>query len=291
MNRKISIKKSVYIGILAVILLFVFYMPAFPCRKQQGNSKAESLHKDITIINLVNNLDLRREQMEFIIRGAKQAEQIHRESLNKIDVLSRDATAIYEAIKQEVQSGKTVVEKDVMERFRQTKAQIEEIKKDAYAQIEEIASGVEAKLEPFQLEALDAYKPCIIPIISNGRIGQFDGDLGISRLLQRVRQIPTRRYNEKREYIASHLLEKVKTRFPLGVEFNEPQIKSEILNVFETVRSMDDVDFQVSKEVIAQQIRERILPEKKEMSRIAKIEKFLLSENIIPILQERVNNL
>jgi len=52
---------------------------------------------------------------------------------------------------------------------------------------------------------------------------------------------------------------------------------------------MEDVDFQVKKKSIAEGLKTILLPER-EMPRKFKIRKFLLSENIMTILKERINN-
>ena len=236
-----------YIKFLIVILTFSFSPLVFS--QDKDLSELKSFRQDIQIINLLNNLDLRKEQTEFIIKKAELVKDIQEGSYRQIYYRSPEMVRAYEAIKEEVGEGRVLLERESTKKFRQLQDEIIKIKREGHDKINEIALSVEKKLEPFQINALDNYRFCIIPIVSENRIGQSSSALGIVKLLERVKDIPARRYNERKTHIADYFLERAKGRIPLGIQIDESQVKSKALNTFETARSLNEVDFQVRKEV------------------------------------------
>ncbi len=275
------------IGVLIVTAIFSCPSLVFPLDRER--SEAEDVLEDIRIINLLNNLDLRDEQMESIIRGAEEVKAVRDESRNKIYYRSSDMKATCEEIKGQVAVGKVILDEQTAKNFREIKDEMEEMEKNAYSRIDEIALRVERSLEQFQLNALDSYKPCIVPIVSKGRIGQADPGAGITKLLERVKKLPEEKYKERKGNFVDNLLEATKKKFPAGSQPDETSLRSKILLTLNKVRTMSDADFQLKKEEIAEDFHDSMLPNKKEMPRKDKIKKLLLCENIIPILKERLN--
>lgn len=281
-------KLKAYFRLLA-ILAFILPCSSFAQERELGELK--EMRDDIQIINLLNGLNLRKEQMEFIIGKASQVQQIRSATLNEIASYETDALKAYGAIKQDVQSGRVTVEQEDAIKFNEIKHRMEDITKDTQQQVDKIADEVEVKLEEFQLIALDGYKPCIIPIMNKGRIGQSDADTGITKVLERVKASPGQIYSQRKDEFVSRILDRIKSKIPPQVTIDEANVSSEIMKTFEEVRNMDDVDFQVKKTAIAEELHNKILPEKFSLSRKDKIKKFLLTKNIIPILEERLDKL
>jgi hypothetical protein len=271
-----------------LVIIFMCILPSLTFAQEKYLQEVEDVREDIVIINLLNSLDLRKEQMEFILVQAKKAQRIRSDALNKTYAYKSEMLNALGAIKQEVESGRVTVEKEEARDFINTKHQIKNIIKDTQINIDKIAQEVEAKLEPFQLIALEGYKPCIIPEMANGRIGQADTAIGITKALQRVKAVPESRYTQNKDRLIKQLLDRIKAEVPRNLPIEEKNIEAEISSTFERVRSMNDVDFQLQKTSIAKGLSNKILPEKKLMSKIDKIGKFLLQENIIPILEQRL---
>lgn len=272
--------------ILAVI--FMCILPSFIFAQEKELREVEDIREDIIIINLLNSLDLRKEQMEFVLEKAKEARRIRRDALNEASAYKSEILNAFGAIKQEVKSGRVTVEKEAARDFIKSKHQIKNIIRDTRINIDKIAHEVEAKLEPFQLIALEDYKPCIIPKMTNGKIGQADTAIGITKVLERVKDAPESRYIQNKDRLIKQLLDRIKTEIPRNSQIEEKNIEAEISNTFESVRNMDDVDFQFKKTSIAKGLSNKVLPKKNLMSKIDKIEKFLLQENVIPILGQRL---
>ena len=257
----------------------------------EGEPLAEvaETNKDIQTINLLNCLDLRKKQMESIIRKAEQAKALQECSDNEIRSLSSKLAEITQDIKSDVGEGKVVLEKELSKEYTRLEHEIKRIKKETYAQIDKIALDIESELESFQLNALDNYRPCVVPIVTDGRIGQSGSSTRDVKLLERVKNMPAIRYDIKKEQLIEDLLTRVKEKVPPAVELDESTIGRNISNIFDKVRAMEEIEFEIHKEALAEELRGGILPEKKPLPRKAKIRNFLLSNNIIPILKERLN--
>ncbi len=278
--------------ILGVFIFIVFCGGAYShgyCKNEPFKESADT-QEEIQIINLLNNLNLKKEQMEFIVEKAKKV-KVLKEAGQKEAFYSESVLAeITRSIKEEVEQGKVTVNAADACNFREIKDKIDNIRHNAYVQINNIAIEVENVLEEFQLLALDAYKPCIIPIIQNGRIGQADKALGIGKILERVKKIPELKYAQVKGVLADRVLEKIKLKFPPNMKINEVEIKERVFVVFSQVRAMDEFDFLIQKDSLAQKLHDEILPPKIQASRKDKLVKFLLSEKTIVILDKRISS-
>jgi hypothetical protein len=206
----------------------------------------------------------------------------------KIEVYEIQMLKTFGSIKQEVASGRVTVEKEDKGSYSKLKHEVEKISQELEAKSDTLAGEIEGQLQQYQLMALDNYKTCIVPIMSKGRIGQADADVGITKMLEEVKAAPEPKYSRLKERLIQRLLGKAKEKAKPGATLDETKIRADIIEAFEGARIMDDVDFQLQKSSIAEELSNKILPKKAAPSRKDKIKRFLLSENIIPILNERL---
>jgi len=277
-----KIKRFIVVAALSLIV------PTTGICQEKEDSELRAVHHDIVVINLLNSLDLDREQMRYILAKTEQVKDVQEDSAYKISSCTTEMADTAAEIKAEVGSGKVSVKKETAKRFRQAKEEILQTKRDTNAKIDEIVSTVEQELEQFQLIALDNYKPCIIPQGSNGRIGQADSSKGITNMLDRIRSIPDTAYSRKREQIVERFVENAEKRLPPKVGFDEARVRGKVISTFDKVRDMGIIDYQIEKEALAKELKDMIVPEKKAIPRKDKIKKFLIAENVIPILRERL---
>jgi len=271
--------------IFLIIALLGLTAPAF-----SDNSESEEIsgmRKDIQIINLLNNMDLRKEQMEFILNKAKEVGQIKKDAAKAIYSNNHDKGSVYSAIKEEVNCGRVSIDKYNANKLRELKNTDESVLRQAYEKIEAAALGVENNLEEFQLVALDGYKPCIIPIMKEGRIGQAEKAKGVIKILEKVKDVSQTQYYQFKDAFIERIMEKIRAKVAPGAILKE-EIRMQIENTFARIRGMDAADFLLKKDALAEELLNSIMPAKKEMTRSAKIKQFLLSDRIIPILEERL---
>ena len=271
---------------LPAILILFLISPVFS--KEDAPQETEQLRGDIQVINLLNNLSLRPSQMEFILQKAKEASEIRHTAADKAKLYKAEMADAYSVIKKEVEEGKVIIDQPTAEKFRRLKEEIERLSRQAYVDVDKIAASVAKELEEFQVLALDSYKPCVIPIIQDGRIGQAGTHQGVVRVLEKVRSVPDENFLSVRGKFAGTIIEKTKLKSSAGVKFDAEQAKLAIFRVFDKARAMEAVDFGLQKEALAAELQDSILPHTPEMERADKIKKFLLSESIVPILEKKL---
>lgn len=268
-------------------LIALILSATIPSRGDAEGDRRElsSLRDDIQIINLLNGLDLTKEQKDFIAAKALEVKDLRRAEADKFAAYKADALKAYGGIKSTVESGRVTVEQEDAKKFKEIKDKAESISKETQTKIDRISEEVEGNLKDFQIVALDDYKPCIIPRISQGRIGQAADNAPLLKILERVEAAPEGRYaGGLRDRSAERIVEEVKKKTPVETKVDEAAVKAEVLKTFAAVRSMDETDFLIKKESIAQELYEKIFPPTTPMTRKQKIKRFLLSENTIGIL-------
>jgi|GEM_PF-571388 len=268
--------------------VLVSALPAPGYCVQGAESGSRTLRQDIQIINLLNGLELSRDQAVFVAAKAREVRQLRDSAQQKMASVEAELADTYAAIKGQVQAGRVMIEKKDARRFHEIKADGETALHQAQARVEEIVAEVEGRLEPYQLAALDAYRPCIIPIVSEGRIGQASSSDGVCRLLERAQSMPAGTFQLKKEELAARAVEKLKTRRPVTGE-EEAALQHKVLEAFEEARRMDAADFALQKDALADKLAGELMSEKHSFSRSQKIKAFLLSENVIALLEERLS--
>lgn len=195
------------------------------------DKKLEEIRTQIHILNLLNGLELNKEQMQLVLDAARQAERIRNKT------------------------------------------------KELLWQKED---------EINQTYALDDYKPCIIPPVKQGRIGQADDPSGFAKVLERVYSMPQNSYDLKKDGIAKKTIDRMKAKAPPAFIIEEDKLKTQLLKTMDEARAMSNIDFNLKKEALAQNIKAQLLPKKPPINIGVKIERFLLQPEIISILEQRL---
>lgn len=279
-------KARVFKQILTVII-FLFLCNFNSAYSQQTDMK--DIKEEIQIINLLNNLDLNKEQMQDIIDCSEKAVNLRKAYDERMGVIKPQMTVVLASIKDQVNAGKIILDKDTSKKYHELKAKHEEIEKNCNINLDILAGNIEKNLKEYQLCAIDGYKPCIIPIVSKGRIGQSDSSVQIIKLLNKIKNMPEERYQLSKELIAEKTIEKIKEKLHKNYKYNEADIKNKMTAFFDNIRKTDPANFKMEEDKFAKKFEDEFYPVVKGLERKEKIKKFLLSEKIIGILQSRIN--
>jgi len=90
-------------------------------------SESRKLREDIQIINLLNGLELSRDQLVFIMAKAREVQRLRDSARSKIFSAETDLASAYVAIRNQVQMGRVVIEKEDTRRFHKIKAEVETV--------------------------------------------------------------------------------------------------------------------------------------------------------------------
>ena len=252
-------------------------------------SGEENLIGEIRILNLINGLELEKEQAEFIIEKAKVAEGIREEMREEISERHSESLHVFEEMKEVLAEGGEIPE-SLKRRVRRVQREIKGLKGYYDEELKSLSLEVKDRLRGFQIHAIEKYKPCIIPPKGLLRVGQAESTEGIEKLLARIREAPSRRYENRREVLAENMIEKARKRLPKGFQIDEESERERILSLLEEARNLSDVDFSLRKKALSEKLKSGYYLPKRPVEAWVKIERFLLAPEVIPLLEVFVSS-
>jgi hypothetical protein len=248
----------------------------------------ESLRRDIRLLNLINGLELRPDQMRLIADRAKESQSLLEDSRAFSAAKQGELDQILEEIKGYRLENRDVPE-DLARRFHSLDGELKTEGAGVEKKLKAMASDVEKNLDPHQIYALDKFVPCIIPPKGESRIGQATDTKGVAERLARLRGIPDRVYERRRETIIERTVNQMKLRADPRAEVEDEKVTSARIGEFyDRVRRLGEVDFEIQKEKLAEEFVSLVKPKFPALSLSRKIQAFLLAPDIIPLLEAKI---
>jgi len=158
------------------------------------------------------------------------------------------------------------------------------------AEMTRVAREVKVILEQHQIYALVHFVPCVIPPQDEARIGQTGAAAAAEEVMARIRAIPDAKFERSKEEITRRITEHLKTHLPGGsiLVINEEEEIARILSILDEARGLSDVEFELHKTDLAQQVLFAYELPEAAADTCLKIEKRLLDPRIIPLLEEKL---
>ncbi|HDN79533.1 MAG TPA: hypothetical protein ENG33_03575 [Chloroflexi bacterium] len=285
--------------IIPLLMLILLTLPMSGCAKvvsanpvaqftgDEAFGELKTLRREVQLLNLINGLELTQEQMEFILEKAKEAQALREEHLSQNQEEINQTIEILTELKEALMQGENIPE-ELKQRFREIEGQNREKQREYEEQINGIAEEIKGILEDHQLYALKEYVPCVIPPETGTRIGQAKGSTPGEQLLWRMRRMPYSRFQEFKERIAEKMLEKLKRHLPPGSQLDEEAEKERLVKLLEEAYTLSDVDFNLKKDELLEEIMKPYELPKPPDSLLRKIRIHLLDPHIIPLLEEKL---
>jgi len=259
------------------------------CLAEDLEKKQRELRTQITLYNLVNGLYLTNGQTEFILGKAKELdalrERLEERKKSNAPTLTQALLDLREEVKHEVPQ----IPENLAKRIHQGNNLLLRLRKEYIDALGEATEQVKSTLSDNQIYLIKSFKPCLIPPKGPARIGQLSSQGGPTRLLERIRGMPAIRYESKKYEIADRIIERLSVRSPRLSTEQLSEAKIELLRTMDDVRKLSDVEFALQKEDMAYEIKNAVLRDKHKESEIdvdKRIARFLLSPQIIPVLEE-----
>jgi hypothetical protein len=250
-------------------------------------NRTPKLRQEIIGLNLINGLELSHDQMEIILQSAEESKRLRKDLQKSILVLADDMETELEQIKTYLEKNQDIPS-STAQRFHRISNEIKRLKNETEEKIGRLAGIVKQNLEQHQLHQLQEFIPCIIPPKGELRIGQAGDNKGLIKNLERIREIPYRIYERKKAEIIYRTLQGLKLHMTRGVEIKDDDLEEHIQNIFRKTRSFNDINFEIHKERLAEELISPIKLSHPKNNIANMIETFLLCPEIIPILQERL---
>lgn len=244
----------------------------------------EQLRREIRLLNLVNGLELRPAQLSLILSRAGEIKALRENFEKSIHFREAELENILKEIRSYLREYKEIPQ-EIARRFHALEGEQKRARLERDEKTQAYAQEIEKSLEPQQIYQLEKYVPCIIPSKGGSRIGQATDYKGFARKLERIRSIPDRLYEQRREMICQRTVEEIKLRVGRVPGFDETEIARKIGPFFDRVRSLSATDFEIQKEKLAEEFVSITKPQKPSIDLSRKIEAFLLAPEVISVLE------
>jgi len=254
--------------------------------KSKERKTLNDLKEDVKLLNLLNGLELSSEQMNFILVKAREAQFLRKNVNAQIKQNSQTLEKVLVTLKEDLAEGGNA--SSSQRKVSRAKHKVDELKDSLAQQINVMAQEVEGKLEGQQIYTLEHFIPCLIPPKEGNRAGQADSSKGFARQLERIKKIPSEHFTKAEEKIVARTLKYIRKHLPRGQVIDEDKERERIVNFFKEVRSLPETDFILQKEQLAEEFMSPYTWEKPTIDISVRIERFLLSSTIIPLLEEKL---
>jgi len=281
-------EKVSVILVIVVFFLFAGLLWGLPEVSKEKLEKTEEMRREIRLLNLINGLDLTPKQMELVLENAEEYQRI-RDQFDKV-VLNRqeEMEAALEEIRSYLRENKEIPPQTV-QKYHRLDREIREARMKIQEGAKDLAKEIEESLEPHQLYQLQEFVPCIIPPKGEKRIGQAKDHVGLTKSLEKIRRIPSRIYQQRKDEIVGRTLGGLKLHAPFFSDLDEEEMERHVGLIYDEVRNLEDAEFEIQKERLAEDLLSPFKPETPSNNLMRKIAGFLLSAEVIPVLEARID--
>jgi len=262
---------------------------SLPIARAEGLTDVENLQREVQLLNLLNGLEMRADQMRFLLEKAQEAQEIREEFQDKADGNVEETVAVLSELRATLMQGENITDSS-RERWHSIHGKNLELREEYEGEMTRIAREVQDILEGHQIYALEHFVPCVIPPQGGARIGQAEDTTAAEGILARIRAIPAARFERNKEEIARRIMERLKSHLPRGLSLaiNEDEETARILAILEEARELSDVEFELQKTDLVQQVESAYEFPQVPVDTCLKIERHLLDPRIIPLLEEKL---
>jgi hypothetical protein len=310
MLHKITKKLVILAAIIPAFIATITFAGAkegWSVDEKERIKNVRNLLNDISTINLLNGLYLTEDQSREIMALAWEFKEFRSQntiSEDAVEVLE-SAEEIFLTLRAEIQKG-APSRSELPKQASQINKRLKELKEAHHLMLEEKYLEYQERLNSIlteeQLSVVDSFKRCLIPpkdLRDPVRAGQASSNSGMVRMLRRLRTMPEEKWQVRKYRIVSRYVDRInKNKFRM-TDSERLAEKERILNLIEEIREMPDVDFELEKESLAEKVapEDKIAAIKKKIefrkprrgrAKMPKAVRLLLSERIIPILEERL---
>jgi hypothetical protein len=245
------------------------------------------LRREIQLLNLINGLELSADQMRVILEKAREAEEIREELRGEAEEKEDGLVEVLSELRATLMRGEGV-SPSLREQVHGAESTSRGLKEEYEGEMTRLALEIKDVLGEHQLYALEQFVPCLIPPEGEARIGQAEGTAQAERQLARIRAIPGPLFEARKEEIAQRVIERIREHLPKGILINEEEEKKEIIALLERARALSEVEFELEKSNLVQQLKSRYTLPRLPVDVSVKVERFLLDPLIIPLLEEKL---
>jgi len=257
----------------------------------------DQLKRDITLLNLLNGLNLTDGQTKELLKLAREADAIRNKLKEGNKAQLKEFEDALTRLKEGLMGRDLRPSADTERKAAILNHRLKAIRDEGMEELRVVEERVKGVLTPGQLSIVENFKPCLIPpkdLKNPSRAGQAFDPAPLEGLLIRVKEIPEERFHRNKERLVSEYINRIERQHGPMTEAEREAMVEEFMAVVEKARTITDEEFALNREELAA----RINPGDKRMEIFRKAEaerkglgragRFLLDERIIPILEKRL---
>lgn len=245
------------------------------------------LQREIQSLHLLAILSLRKEQKEFILSRAKMArvmEELYKFRANELlTPLNISLANLKNAIARDED-----VAMELRVNLQRMKDEFDIINTNYEKKRLELAEEVKQQLDGRQLYSIDHYASSFIPEQQSAEAKREEDLLVADEILGIIRKLPEKKYEKNKIKFAMCILKNTTLRLPHDYRVDEEKEKQRIILFFAEARKMNEHDFSTHKRELLEPFKSSYVIPQLSVSLPKKIERFLLSPEIIPFLKNQL---
>lgn len=273
-------------GVLCALALGLSLWPV-AAAEDQACEYREVRHQ-VQILNLVNFMYLSQDQMKQLLAVAQEAKQLQDDCEIKAAIAINQGLAEFKGLKDALLKGPEVPSKIVNAGTR-VDHEVTQPRKDYDERLKELTQKAKAVLTENQVGVVAQYSACLVPpkrVTDPSHIGQAKPEVGPGQqLLIQARSWSQEEYAEKSEQVIEEWLPRIEKYLHAKLQDPEAQ-KERMRSVFLKARAMPEAEFNLRRAELSRELS----PSHPATESPAdwKIRNFLVTPDIIPILQYRI---
>lgn len=262
------------------------------------------IKEDISLLNLINALDLQKNQITKIIAQAYLAQQQYKEFLRKIKTVDKEYLNELESLKERLEQGISISDQ-MTERIHLVEKERHRLCMEFYQGIKQLQDKLTEVLEAEQIYMVEDFQPCVIPpkdLTNPVRAGQSGNNIAeIEKLINDLRDLPDDIFEFFSNKVIDQIITETELIFGKLNPENHKKEKDRLVGIITAAKDMDELTFLVEKQKLAKQFIKRsdnVVTKLNNLSKletemhggISRIGKFLLNPQIIPLLKPRLSD-
>ena len=272
-----------------IVNLFLFFVLSLssPCMALDLKTQNKELKEEIIIHNLISGLYLSSDQMEFILKKAKELGTLRDRLKEEADSISKEEEVSFLLLREEVKKEAPSVSGYLADKIRKNTAFVQTLRKEYLKALDKATQEVKENLNDSQLYNLENFKPCLIPPKGNARIGQDNEAVHMARMLEHIRSLPFSGYERRKEVVVDRYIKAISLIVPSLDQQDLLEARTKLLEILEEARDLSEVDFAIQKNDLAEKIKNIVVSDER-IDLDKRIARFLLSPQIVNILEEKI---
>lgn len=223
------------------------------------NKTLIQLRQEINCLNLINGLNLTRDQIEKILALADEQKETQLRYGKRAESEGRNMLRTFAELKSVLETGQPIPEE--MARRIHTLDRRNLVARNRVAEdLSKTRKKLDGILTDAQFKVVEDFKPCIIPpqdLRDPVRAGQASESPRGEHMLRRVRDMPDHVYRRAREHMVDRHMRFPQEAHGKYTKAEQAKEKKRIQKLMDQVRAMSEVDLEMKKAELSEQLRPR----------------------------------